>query len=95
MYITLSIDKGKVYLEREIFVEYTYERGGDGWNEDRWMNVRITKVFDVYTEIEYWPFLQKFRSLEDEITDIIQRFCDIYNFDLWGYISDRITERLS
>ena len=89
MYITLSIDKGKVYLEREIFVEYTCERGGDGWNEPRWMDIRITKVLAVETDFN------STHNKGDDLTDIIQRFCDIYNFDLWGYISDRITERLS
>ena len=92
MYIFLNINKPKFVFDREIYVEIDYREGGDGYHEQQW---REFDKLDVYKADWQYSDGFGFYTIGDKINDIIQRANDIYNFDLWGYIADRIAEKLS
>ena len=78
MIIQLTTRKG--YIDREIEVDFDYTQGGDGYNEAKWRELRINKVYDGKTA--------------NDITDIIQRYCDISKAFIWDEISEIVNGKL-
>jgi hypothetical protein len=87
MYLYLSIHKDNFEIEREIYVEYSYSQGGDGRNEPYWRETMIDKIIAVRWQDKSYDWLH-------DLSPTIDRFGDIYGFDLWGYIIDRINEQI-